>query len=322
MGSMHITKEKLKKLMILAVMVMAALTLSLQMVSAEAVTFDGHEGDCVIPESGPWPPCATGGSTPPASEGDCVIPETGPWPPCATGGGGGGTPPASDSGDCVIPESGPWPPCATGGGSGGGTPPASDSGDCVIPESGPWPPCATGGGGSPAPAPAPAPTPEEPAPAPPAEEEAAEPEVLGYITIVYASNPDEVLGVFPVVLFDAELMYNRMVLNQQALNDMRDSLSGMLAGDQAACDRYESAYERIKENGIFFVDIPGDWINLDLVYFNTFIFALDRTRPAYLSCFDSGRVDQFNHDLAFQTIVQTLDLLNPAVEESAAKLGK
>ena len=57
--------------------------------------------------------------------GDCVIPPSGPWPPCATGGNSGG-----GSGDCVIPPSGPWPPCATGGnggGSGGGG--SSDGGD-------------------------------------------------------------------------------------------------------------------------------------------------------------------------------------------------
>lgn len=113
--------------------------------------------ECVIPASGPWPPCATGGATPPATGGDdsgeCVIPASGPWPPCATGGGGVTTPPATggdDSGECVIPASGPWPPCATGGGGGVTTPPATggdDSGECVIPASGPWPPCATGGGG-------------------------------------------------------------------------------------------------------------------------------------------------------------------------------
>lgn len=71
------------------------------------------EEGCVIPESGPWPPCATGGSGG-NMEDDCVIPESGPWPPCATG---GATPPANNNDDCVIPESGPWPPCATGGNS-------------------------------------------------------------------------------------------------------------------------------------------------------------------------------------------------------------
>ena len=121
-----------------------------------------QSADCVIPDSGPWPPCATGGSsnTPPSTEG-CVIPPSGPWPPCATGGGGGSsTPPAntggtsSGGGECVIPPSGPWPPCATGGGGGGGgggatAPGGIDGGNgCVIPPSGPWPPCATQGGGT------------------------------------------------------------------------------------------------------------------------------------------------------------------------------
>ena len=94
---------------------------------------------------------------------DCVIPESGPWPPCATGGNGGNSGNNGNSGDdCVIPESGPWPPCATGGNGGGSS--GGDSGnsgdDCVIPESGPWPPCATdgsGNGGGTAPAPAPEP---------------------------------------------------------------------------------------------------------------------------------------------------------------------
>ncbi|MGB1252840.1 MAG: hypothetical protein ACPG8W_19655 [Candidatus Promineifilaceae bacterium] len=46
-------------------------------------------GGCVIPPSGPWPPCATNGNTPSSgnSGGGCVIPPSGPWPSCATGGG-------------------------------------------------------------------------------------------------------------------------------------------------------------------------------------------------------------------------------------------
>ncbi len=46
---------------------------------------------CVIPPSGPWPPCATESNVPtpwptatPPTDGDCVIPSSGPWPPCAT----------------------------------------------------------------------------------------------------------------------------------------------------------------------------------------------------------------------------------------------
>ncbi len=100
------------------------------------------EEDCVIPESGPWPPCATGGGssqpTPPVGSGeeDCVIPESGPWPPCATGGGSSQPAPPAGSGgdDCVIPESGPWPPCATGGGSGGSAPAPTPAPDMPTPE--------------------------------------------------------------------------------------------------------------------------------------------------------------------------------------------
>ena len=89
-------------------------------------------GDCIIPPSGHWPPCATGGNMNQPSDPTCVIPPSGPWPPCATGG--------TNQQNCVIPPSGPWPPCAIGGPIIQPTDPA-----CVIPPSGPWPPCATGG---------------------------------------------------------------------------------------------------------------------------------------------------------------------------------
>ena len=111
-----------------------------------AETDNEATGACVIPPSGPWPPCATGARIPVdggdgTGAGDCVIPPSGPWPPCAretsqiivtdsgdgTGGGVG----------CEIPPSGPWPPCALEGGS-----PPPTRGDCVIPTSGPWPQCA------------------------------------------------------------------------------------------------------------------------------------------------------------------------------------
>lgn len=102
----------------------------------------------------PTPPPSGGGG------GDCVIPASGPWPPCATGGGGGSVP---GNPGCVIPASGPWPPCATTGGGGTSVP---GKPGCVIPASGPWPPCATtggGGGGNPAPKPpAATPTPKPP----------------------------------------------------------------------------------------------------------------------------------------------------------------
>ncbi len=93
---------------------------------------DGGNGNCTIPATGPWPPCATNGGSG-STGGSCDIPASGPWPPCATNGNNGGT----NSGNCTIPESGPWPPCATTGGGGQ----TVDNG-CVIPSSGPWPACA------------------------------------------------------------------------------------------------------------------------------------------------------------------------------------
>lgn len=140
----------LKKISLVLLMLGLMGLSALNPISAEAhgITSPGGHDECVIPDSGPWPPCATGGTTPPAGSGDeCVIPDSGPWPPCATGGGSTPAPAPGGSGDCVIPDSGPWPPCATGGGGGAPAPAPGGSGDCVIPDSGPWPPCATAGGG-------------------------------------------------------------------------------------------------------------------------------------------------------------------------------
>ncbi len=112
--------------------------------SAEIEARDTYAAsDCVIPPSGPWPPCATGGgSSDNSNSGDCVIPPSGPWPPCATNGDGGGqTNTGGDQGN-ACPPSGPWPPgCNPNGGGTTTTNPA----DCVIPPSGPWPPCASNG---------------------------------------------------------------------------------------------------------------------------------------------------------------------------------
>ena len=135
--------NKARLLVLLVVFVVMGLLVSAEITPITPIAANSHE--CVIPESGPWPPCATGDS--PAPHDECVIPESGPWPPCATG----GTPSAPAPNECVIPESGPWPPCATGGAQ---SQPAPT--DCMIPESGPWPPCATDGAPSqPAPAPNP-----------------------------------------------------------------------------------------------------------------------------------------------------------------------
>jgi hypothetical protein len=74
-------------------------------------------------------------------------------------------------------------------------------------------------------------------------------------------------------------------------------------------------------SGVFYDDVPADWQEIDFYYFLGFVYALDRTRPAYLSCVNAGRVDDFNYSLAQQTIDETLSLINPTVDAAAAKLN-
>ena len=285
---------------------LASLLLSLIFtLSVTIATADNHlpEG-CVIPESGPWPPCATGGNTASASTDDCTIPPSGPWPPCATDGNTAPAPPAQNTDDCIIPPSGPWPPCATGGNSAPSPTLGSSNDTCIIPKSGPWPSCATNGNATTVPSPAPG---SDASPAPPYE-------IIDSIPIYYVSNSNELIGTFPIIRFRSELLVENMQFNQTMLHKMRNNLDSAASGDQASCDRYKDAYEAIKENGIFFADVPVEWEELYFTYFLTFVYSLDRTRPAYLSCIDSGRIDDFNRDLAHQTINETLDILNPAVD--------
>lgn len=141
-----------------------------------------------------------------------------------------------------------------------------------------------------------------------------------WVTVYYRSDPNEILGVFPELPFDANQMYGHMVNMQQSLNNMRNVLDGTKSGDAASCSTYISNYEYIKASGVFYKDVPGDWENVDFVYFVSFVFSLDRTRPAYLSCVNAGRVDDFNYSLAYQTIVDTLQFLNQGIAEAAAKL--
>lgn len=108
---------------------------------AEASVYATLSDDCVIPPSGPWPPCATQGDPPPSDlSAGCVIPPSGPWPTCATQ---GDPPPPNLPVGCVIPPSGPWPLCAVNVTA---PPPSPSSGslpadECVIPPSGSWPEC-------------------------------------------------------------------------------------------------------------------------------------------------------------------------------------
>lgn len=143
---MQIIDLQFKRMFMVMLSLLFLGAMTVDTVSAEAPNYTLQEG-CVIPESGPWPPCATNGSSrttaPTTNTNDtCVIPQSGPWPPCATNGGGNTTPTGGNSGECIIPQSGPWPPCATDGSNGSPAQP----GECVIPQSGRWPPCATNGG--------------------------------------------------------------------------------------------------------------------------------------------------------------------------------
>jgi hypothetical protein len=55
------------------------------------------------------------------------------------------------------------------------------------------------------------------------------------ILLFYRSNPNEVLGVFPVRPFDATAMLNNMKRMRQSLYTMRDSLGGAQDGSAEAC---------------------------------------------------------------------------------------
>jgi hypothetical protein len=145
--------------------------------------------------------------------------------------------------------------------------------------------------------------------------------VLDTITIFYLSNPNDVLGVFPVKAFDASVMLNNMKRMRQSLYTMRDALPGTREGSAEACTAYRNAYSSIMNSGVFYEDVPGDWEQIDFVYFISFIYSLDRTRPAFLSCVNAGQVDDFNAGLASQSIDQTLTVLLPAIQSAAAKLG-
>jgi outer membrane biosynthesis protein TonB len=169
----------------------------------------------------------------------------------------------------------------------------------------------------PPPTPTPAPTseaPEQPSPEPTEESEAAD-----TVVIYYISDPNEILGVFPVRPFDRDEALSKMQIIRGALYTMRENLPGARSGDAAACGNYVNAYNNVLYSGVFFDPVPPEWQNIDEIYYISFIYALDRTRPAYLSCSNAGRVDDFNANLAEQAIGQTLSFLEPAINEAAAR---
>ena len=77
-------------------------------------------------------------------------------------------------------------------------------------------------------------------------------------------------------------MYSNMLNIQSALNTMKGQLDGIRNGDGAACDAYVSTYNNLLFSGVFYDEVPADWDDLAIGYEISFIFALDRTRPAYL----------------------------------------
>lgn len=139
------------------------------------------------------------------------------------------------------------------------------------------------------------------------------------ITVYYISNPNDILGVFPELPFDAEGLKANMNNINRSLQTMRGSIDGAHAGDQAACDTYVGAYNNILYSGVFYKDVPGDWEEIDFVYFLSFIYSLDRTRPAYLSCVNAGTVDDFNYSLALTAINQTQTFMEPALNSANSR---
>lgn len=157
-------------------------------------------------------------------------------------------------------------------------------------------------------------------PAPPAAtatpEVSEEPEM---ITVYYISNPNDILGVFPELPFDAAGLKSNMNNIYYSLQTMRANIDGAKAGDAASCTSYVSAYNNILYSGVFYKDVPGDWQEIDFVYFLSFIYSLDRTRPAYLSCVNAGKVDDFNYGLAVTAINDTITFMTPALNSANAR---
>ncbi|MCB9430584.1 MAG: hypothetical protein H6668_01230 [Ardenticatenaceae bacterium] len=151
------------------------------------------------------------------------------------------------------------------------------------------------------------------------EGEGSEDETPDSITLYYISNPSDILGTFPVQPFDADAIRSDLYGMQQALNTMRSNLDGAKAGDAAACAAYVQGYNNILYGTRFFDEVPANWQDIDSLYVLLFIYSLDRTRPAYLSCANSGRIDDFNYSLAYTTINDTLEVLNPTVQSAASR---
>ena len=159
------------------------------------------------------------------------------------------------------------------------------------------------------------PQPSQPTAAPTAETEAEE----SFVTLYYISNPSDILGTFPEKPFNADELRSHMVNIQSSLNTMQANLDAAKGGDAAACSNYVSAYNNILYSGTFYKDVPGDWQEINFVYSISFVYSLDRTRPAYQACVNGGDMGDFNYGLAYSAIGETLNILNPAIVSAYAK---
>lgn len=140
-----------------------------------------------------------------------------------------------------------------------------------------------------------------------------------FVTLYYASNPNDILGVFPVKPFNADDIRRNMGNIQASLRIMQDNLFGAHTGDPAACPNYVQAYNNILYAGVVYDDVPPGWTDIDFAYVLSFIYALDRTRPAYLSCVNGNPVDEFNYGLADSAINETNALLNQAIQQAQGR---
>ena len=96
------------------------------------------------------------------------------------------------------------------------------------------------------------------------------------------------MGVFPVYPFDANAIYTNMLNVRQSLSTMQGSHGAVHNADANACSAYVDACDVIFHSGTFYEDIPTDWEEIDFAYGISFIYSVDRIRPAYLSCRDAG----------------------------------
>lgn len=151
------------------------------------------------------------------------------------------------------------------------------------------------------------------------ESEEGEDETPDEITVYYISNPNDILGVFPVRSFDSTAILNNMYNIRNALQTMRSNIDGAKDGNAEACTAYVNAYNNILYSGVFYEDVPGDWQDVDNAYFLSFIYSLDRTRPAYLSCVNAGQVDQFNYGLALSALDQTRSFIEPYIQAAESR---